>query len=135
MDTHTSFFQIVHWNLTAALSASGLNETVRLFHTRHRATMRWRAGLGQRSTALPAPTAHFVSVLSAWLLPVPIAVRDWPFALFERTLRQRQQSADEQPPAAPTGQGGTGAPRTAPPLMLAPPCFLLPCLMKILIES
>jgi hypothetical protein len=121
--------------LTSALSASGPDDAVRLGQIRHRAAMRWRAGLGQRPRVLPAQTSCFVPVVSDSLVALRGAVRDRPFASSRLLLRQRRQSAAAQCPAARPDQDGTGLALIAPPFLGASACFLLHSLMSILIVA
>jgi hypothetical protein len=97
--------------------------------------MRCRAGLGQGPRVLPASTSRFVPLAAVLPRSVRIAVRYQPFAAFPPILRQGRGSADEQPPAALTGQAVPGVTHKVPPLMLVSPCFLLHRLVSILIES
>ena len=94
--------------------------------------MRCRAGLGQGPTALPANTPRGVPVVSAFLVPVHVAVRDRPLAVSKRLLWQQRGTADGQDPIVPTGQAVTGVALKAPPLLVTSPCFLLHSLMSIL---
>jgi hypothetical protein len=66
--------------LTPKRTASRPTETVRLFHRRHRAAMRWRASLGPRPTALPAIPLRAASSTAALLPPLRSPIRAPPLA-------------------------------------------------------
>jgi hypothetical protein len=97
--------------------------------------MRCRAGLGQRPTALPAQTAHCVSVVSASFLPVRVAVRDGPFASSKRILWLRRGSADVSYPVALACQDRTDVALEFPSFMVVSPCLFINHSKLSLIES
>ena len=97
--------------------------------------MRWRAGLGHRPLALPAPTSHVVPAVSGLLLTLRAAVGYRLFASSIRILRHGRRSTDEECLTARTGQDVPDVALTAPPLRVASPCVFCTRCMTIMIDS